>query len=67
MCAVFDIEPVVKLFFRIGTAGGFGILLLVALVSIAVFAFFLRKPGEENVFRRIIAPVLAAILLSVVV
>ena len=63
----FDLDPVVQLFFWIGTAGGFGILVLVALTSIAVFAFFLRKPGDESTFGRVIAPVLATVLLAVVV
>jgi amino acid transporter len=65
--AVFSLDPVVQLFFYLGTAGGFGILVLMALTSIAVFAFFLRSPSDENSFRRIVAPVLAAILLTVVV
>jgi amino acid transporter len=63
----FNLDPVVQLFFWIGTAGGFGILVLVALTSIAVFAFFLRKPGGENAFRRVIAPILATILLGGIV
>jgi amino acid transporter len=65
--AAFNLDPVVQLFFLIGTAGGFGILVLVAITSIAVFAFFLRKPNEENAFRRVIAPILATILLAGVV
>jgi amino acid transporter len=65
--AAFNIDPVVKLFFWIGTAGGFGILVLVALTSIAVFAFFLRQHHGENAFSRIVAPLLATVLLAVVV
>jgi amino acid transporter len=63
----FDLDPVVQLFFWIGTAGGFGILVLVAVTSIAVFAFFLRKPGAESTFGRVIAPILATVLLAGVV
>jgi amino acid transporter len=60
-------DPVVRLFFWIGTAGGFGILLLVALTSIAVIFFFLRNARQENVFRRFVAPLLAvAALLTMV-
>jgi amino acid transporter len=65
--ASFQLDPVVQLFFWIGTAGGFGILVLVALTSIAVFAFFMRNHHDENAFRRIVAPLLATVLLAIVV
>jgi amino acid transporter len=60
-------DPVVQLFFWIGTAGGFGILLLVALTSIAVIFFFARNSRQENVFRRFVAPLLAAVALITMV
>ncbi len=56
-------DPVVQLFFWIGTAGGFGILLLVLLTSIAVIFYFLRDARGEGGFQRLIAPLLAAIAL----
>lgn len=59
--AVFNLNPLVQLFFWVGTGGGFGILILVALTSIAVISFFMRISNEENMFRRIIAPLLSAI------
>jgi amino acid transporter len=59
--AVFNLDPLVKLFFYVGTAGGFGVLILVALVSIAVIAFFARNRNEESIFAKLIAPLLAAI------
>jgi len=65
--ALFELDPVVQLFFWVGTAGGFGVLVLVALTSIAVIAFFARNPNGENAFRRIIAPFVASVLLAVVV
>jgi amino acid transporter len=59
--AVAGWDPVVYLFFYAGTTGGFGVLTLIALTSIAVIAFFGRDPSGENAWRRMIAPVLSAI------
>ncbi len=56
-----------QLFFNLGTTGGFGVLSLVALTSVAVIVFFVRHPSGENAWRRVIAPVLAMILLVIVV
>jgi amino acid transporter len=60
-------DPMTRLFFWLGTTGGFGILLLLALTAVAVIAFFARDPRGENAWRRLIAPALAAILLSGIV
>ena len=60
-------DPILYLFFTIGVTGGFGVLVLIAVTSIAVVAFFAREPSGENAWRRTIAPVLAAILLVVTV
>jgi amino acid transporter len=57
-------QPMQDLFFDLGTTGGFGLLLLYALTSVAVIAFFARNPGLEPTFSRLIAPALAAILLT---
>ena len=57
-------QPMQDLFFDLGTTGGFGLLLLYALTSVAVIAFFARNPGRESAFSRLIAPALAAILLT---
>jgi amino acid transporter len=62
--AAFNLDPVVQLFFWIGTAGAFGILVLIAITSIAVFFFFLRNPHGESSFHRVIAPLLSAVLLG---
>jgi amino acid transporter len=56
--------PMQDLFFDLGTTGGFGLLLLYALTSVAVIAFFARNPGPETAWGRLIAPALAAILLT---
>lgn len=63
----FDLDPLVQLFFNLGTSGGFGVLVLVTLTSVAVLAFFARHPSGENVWRRLVAPVLATVLLGIVV
>jgi amino acid transporter len=60
-------DPMTGLFFDLGTTGGFGILVLFALTSAAVIAFFARDSRGENAWRRLIAPALAAVLLGVIV
>jgi amino acid transporter len=60
-------DPMTGLFFDLGTAGGFGILVLLAVTAVAVIAFFARDPRGENLWRRLIAPALAAVLLGVIV
>src|ERR1035438_9144562 len=60
-------DPMTGLFFDLGTTGGFGILILLALTSVAVIAFFARDSRGENAWRRLFAPALAAVLLGVIV
>jgi len=57
-------NPMTRLFFGLGTTGGFGVLLLLLLTSISVVAFFGHDPRGENAWRRVIAPTLAAVLLA---
>jgi amino acid transporter len=57
--AVAGWDPLVRLFFWIGTTGGFGVLLLLAVTSAAVIGFFARERYGEPVWRRLIAPALA--------
>ena len=56
--------PMTDLFFWLGTTGGFGILVLLAVTAVAVAAFFAPDPRGENLWRRLIAPALAAVLLA---
>jgi amino acid transporter len=65
--AVAGWDPLVQLFFWGGTAGGLGVLLLIATTSIAIIVYFLRHPTEETLWRRLLAPVLAAVALVIVV
>ena len=46
--AVAGWDPLVQLFFWGGTAGGFGVLLLIATTSVAVIAFFARTGGAGD-------------------
>ncbi len=62
-----DLDPVVQLFFYGGASGALGIIILIAVTSVAVIAFFARQPSGESAWRRVIAPVLASIALAVVV
>src|SRR5262249_61147454 len=59
--------PMTDLFFWLGTTGGFGIIILLALTAVAVIAFFARDPRGEGTWPRLIAPALAAVLLAGVV
>lgn len=57
-------NPMATLFFWLGTTGGFGILLLLAVTSVAVVAFFARNHRGEGAWQRLIAPALAAAILA---
>jgi amino acid transporter len=62
--------PMSDLFFWGGTTGGLGILILLALTSLAVIRFFAAGDGartRESGWARLIAPALAAVLLAVIV
>jgi len=60
-------QPMTDLFFWLGTTGGFGILILLALTSVAVIAFFRQDPRGEDAWHRLIAPGLSVILLTGIV
>jgi amino acid transporter len=65
--AVAGWDPLVKLFFYLGTTGGFGILVLAAATSIAVVTFFARDRRGERLWSAVIAPLAAgAILITMV-
>jgi amino acid transporter len=60
-------DPMVRLFFWLGTTGAFGVLCLLAATSIAVIRFLARDPQGENAWRRLVAPALAALALLAMV
>jgi amino acid transporter len=64
--AVAGWDPVVHLFFWGGTGGSLGVLALIATTAVAVVVYFLRHPDEDNLWRRLIAPILAALALIAV-
>ncbi|MFI1196705.1 APC family permease [Micromonospora sp. NPDC020750] len=60
-------DPVRQLFYYTGVGGGFGVLLLIATTSIAVMVYFARTRVEESLWRRLIAPGLAAVALVAII
>ncbi|MDG4787651.1 APC family permease [Micromonospora sp. WMMD1102] len=56
-------DPVVQLFYWLGTGGGLGVLFLITTTSISVIAFFARDRHGEPAWRRVIAPTIATLVL----
>ena len=56
--------PMSDMFFWLGTTGGLGVLILLAVTSVAVVVFFARDPRGEAAWPRLIAPALAAVALT---
>ncbi len=52
-------DPLLRLFFWLGTTGGFGILVLLLGTSLSVLNFFYRNHRDESIWSRVIAPILA--------
>ena len=65
--AVAGWDPVIRLFFWLGTSGAFGVLCLLAVTSVAVVRFFARDPHGERLWPRLVAPALAALALLAMV
>jgi amino acid transporter len=65
--AVMGWDPLTKLFFWLGTTGGFGVLVLLFVTSVAVVVFFARNRHrfDENLWRRAIAPGISFVLLGI--
>lgn len=62
--------PMTDLFFWLGTTGGFGILVLLALTSAAVIRYFGQGPGAgtgETIWARVTAPALSFVMLGAIV
>ena len=64
--AIAGLTPMTTLFFWLGTTGGFGIIILLALTSASVIAFFVRDHHGEGAWPRLVAPALAAVLLGAI-
>ena len=64
--ALAHLDPLVQLFFWVGTTGGFAVLCLLALSSLSVVAYFARKQAQTldvGVWQRFIAPSVAFLAL----
>jgi amino acid transporter len=59
--ALFQLDPVVNLFFWFSGLAVVAIVLIEILVCVAIIAYFRANKGSENVFVTVIAPVLAGI------
>ena len=62
--AVTRADPLIYLFAWLTVVGGLGVLILMWGASAAVIGFFVRNPGRENVWRSLLAPSMAFLLLS---
>ncbi|MBR7838967.1 APC family permease [Actinospica durhamensis] len=62
---LFNWNPETQTFYIGGTAGGFGILVLLAVTAIAIIAFFRRTPHQERATTALILPAVAAVALVV--
>ncbi|NLU78770.1 APC family permease [Micromonospora sp. HNM0581] len=60
-------DPVLQLFFWLGTSGGFGVLLMIATTAVAIIAYFARNGEQETLWRRLIAPGVAAVALVAII
>lgn len=64
------LDPIVHLFFWGTVTGGFGVLILMTVTSVAVLAYFLHYRGDDLAevpqWRRFIAPAIGAVLLAAV-
>ncbi len=60
-------DPLVQLFFWLGTTGGLGILFLITFTSLSVIFFFGRDRRGENVWSWLIAPALATVALGYII
>jgi hypothetical protein len=65
--AVAGWDPVIRLFFWLGTSGAFGVLCLLAVTSVAVVRFFAHDPHGERLWPRLVAPALSALALLAMV
>jgi amino acid transporter len=61
--AVLGLDPVVHLFFYLGTSAGIGLLALIATCAVAVVAYFARDRRGESLWATRIAPVLSVFAL----
>lgn len=59
-------DPITELFTWLSYVAAVGVLLLMIGTSLAVVGFFAKRDTEENVWQRVLAPILGAIALSTI-
>lgn len=59
--ALFQLDPVLNLFYWFSGLAVVAIVLIEVLVCIAIMVYFGRNKGEENIFQTLIAPILATV------
>ncbi|MBX6751800.1 MAG: APC family permease [Micromonosporaceae bacterium] len=64
---VFNLNPVLQLFYYGGNGGGFGVMLLVTLTALSILFFFRKDHRGESVLARVIAPVVSFVLMAMIV
>jgi len=62
--AVMGWPPMSGLFFGGGATGGLGVMILLAITSVAVIRYFGRYPGTEGAWVRVAAPAVSFVLLT---
>lgn len=69
-------DPLVQLFFYLGTAGGFGVLCMIFITNLSVFGYFRRAKNRDitqpkdqpiTMWQRLFAPALAAACLGIMI
>ena len=61
-----DLDPTQDLFFFGTVSGGLGVVIMMSLTAIAVIRYFHRNRADENWWRRRGAPIISAVLLTVI-
>lgn len=61
-----ELFPVITLFIWLTNTAAFGLVLLLAVTSVAIIAWFFKNPNGRGVWTRIIAPALATIGLTMI-
>jgi amino acid transporter len=63
--AVANRDPLLELFTWLSALASTGVIAIMAMVSISVVGFFAKRRGTESTWQRVVAPVLASVLLIV--
>lgn len=59
--AIFQLDPILHMFFWFSGIAVVAIVLIEILVSVAIIRYFGQNKGEENIFQTLIAPILAGL------